>query len=144
MMTQPRLSPDGKTLSVQIPMTFKTRGGRKLLVSPDGVPSWAMPKTKVDNTMVKALARAFRWRRLLENGTYATVEDQARVEKINTSYVSRILRLTLLAPHIVELILDGSQPSTLTLGKLTQPFPLDWTGQYDFFVIKSPSDCTSL
>lgn len=129
MMTQPRLSPDGKTLSVQIPMTFKTRGGRKLLVSPDGVPSWAMPKTKVDNTMVKALARAFRWRRLLEDSIYSGIEDLAKAEKINTSYVSRILRLTLLAPDIVEMVLDGRQPQSLTLKRLQNPFPISWKEQ---------------
>ena len=129
MMTQPRLSPDGKTLSVQIPMTFKTRGGRKLLVSPDGVPSWAMPKTKVDNTMVKALARAFRWRRLLEDNIYSGIEELAKAEKINTSYVSRILRLTLLAPDIVEMVLDGRQPQSLTLKRLQNPFPISWKEQ---------------
>lgn len=129
MMTQPRLSPDGKTLSVQIPMTFKTRGGRKLLVSPDGVPSWAQPKTTVDNTMVKALARAFRWRRLLEDNIYSGIEELAKAEKINTSYVSRILRLTLLAPDIVEMVLDGRQPQSLTLKRLQNPFPISWKEQ---------------
>ena len=60
LMDDARLSPDGRTLTVRVPMTFKTRGGRKLVVSPDGVPSWAKPRTRIDNTMVKALARAFR------------------------------------------------------------------------------------
>ena len=75
-------------------MAFKTRGGRKLVISPDGVPSWAKPQSRVDNTMVKALARAFRWSKLLETGVYSTVDEIAAVEKINTSYVSRILRMT--------------------------------------------------
>jgi len=74
------------------------RGGRKLVISPDGAPAWAKPRTRINNTMVKALARAFRWRKLLETGVYATVEEIAAAEKINTSYVSRILRLALLAP----------------------------------------------
>ena len=64
-MTDTHLSTDGRTLTVRVPMTFKTRGGRKLVISPDGVPSWATPPTRVDNSMVKALARAFRWRGLL-------------------------------------------------------------------------------
>ena len=125
-MLEPSLSHDGKTLTVQIPMTFKTRGGRKLVVSPDGMPSWAEPKTRIDNTMVKALARAFRWRKLLEDGVYSGIEDLARAEKINTSYVSRILRLTLLAPDIVEMILDGRQPTWVTLNNLVKPFPIEW------------------
>ena len=76
-MHEPRLSPDGRTLTVHVPMTFKTRGGRKLVITPDGVPSWAEPRTRIDNTMVKALARAFRWCKLLETGIYATVEEIA-------------------------------------------------------------------
>lgn len=128
-MTDARLSPDGRTLTIRIPMTFKTRGGRKLVVSPDGVPSWAKPRTRIDNTMVKALARAFRWRKLLETGIYATVEEVAAVEKINTSYVSRILRLTLLAPDIIEMILDGRQPAELTMAALMKPFPVEWGEQ---------------
>lgn len=138
-MSEPTISPDGRTLTVHVPMTFATRGGRKLVVSPDGVPSWAKPRTRIDNTMVKALARAFRWRRLLENGSYPTVEEIARAEKINTSYVSRILRLTLLAPDIIEMILDGRQPPTLSMAELTQPFPLQWEEQRRLFLEKNGS-----
>ena len=131
-MTDARLSPDGRTLTVRVPMTFKTRGGRKLVVSPDGVPSWAKPRTRIDNTMVKALARAFRWRKLLETCVCATVEEIAATEKINTSYVSRILRLTLLAPDITEMILDGRQPVDLSMAKLMKPFPVEWEAQRRF------------
>ena len=74
-MTEPRLSDDGATLTVFIPMTFKVRGGRKLVVSPDGVPAWAGPRSRVDDTLVKALGRAFRWRRLLETGVHGTVDE---------------------------------------------------------------------
>jgi len=132
-MTDVRLSPDGRTLIVHVPMTFKTRGGRKLVVSPPGtiggVPSWAEPRSRIDNVMVKALARAFRWRRLLETGVYATVGEIAHAEKINTSYVSRVLRLTLLAPEIIEMILDGRQPAELTMAKLMKSFPVEWEAQ---------------
>jgi hypothetical protein len=128
-MTSARLSHDGRTLTVRVPMTFTKRGGRKLVISPDGAPSWAPPRRRVDNTTVKALARAFRWRRLLETSFYGTVEEIAAAEKINASYVSRVLRLTLLAPDIVEAILDGRQPASLTLAVLTlavlmKPFPV--------------------
>ena len=128
-MTDAHLSPDGRVLTIHLPMTFKTRGGRKLVLSPDGVPSWAEPRTRIDNTMVKALARAFRWRKLLESGVYSTVEEIAAAEKINTSYVSRVLRLTLLAPEIIEMIVDGLQPTELTLAKLMKPFPVGWNEQ---------------
>jgi hypothetical protein len=128
-MTDAHLSFDGRTLTIQVPMTFKTRGGRKLVISPDGVPSWAKTRTRIDNTMVKALARAFRWRKLLETGVYTTVEEIAAAEKINTSYVSRILRMTLLAPEVVEMIIDDRQSADLTLAKLTKPFSVEWKEQ---------------
>ena len=128
-MHEPRLSDDGATLTVWIPMEFKTRGGRKLVVSPDGVPAWAAPSSRVDDTLVKALGRAFRWRRLLETGVHGTVDEIARAEGINASYVSRILRLTLLAPDIVEAILDGRQPPALTMARLMKPLPVAWEEQ---------------
>ena len=128
-MTDARVSDDGATLTVWIPMEFKPRGGRKLVVSPDGVPTQVQPRSRVDDTLVKALARAFRWRRLLETGVHGTVEEIARAEGINPSYVSRILRLTLLAPDIVESMLDGRQPPELTVARLMKPISAVWEEQ---------------
>ena len=105
---------------------FRKRGGRKQVIVPDGAPSWVPARSRIDNTMVKAVARAFRWRKLLETGVYATVEDLAVAEKINSSYVSRVLRLTLLAPDIVESILDGRRPVEITLASLMRPFAVGW------------------
>jgi hypothetical protein len=122
----PKLNPDGTTMTVRVPMKFQVRGGRKLVVTPDGSPSWAEPRKRIDNVMVKALARAFRWQKLLENGTHATIEEIANAEKINSSYISRILRLTLLSPKIVEMILDGRQPLSLTIRMLQNKFSLEW------------------
>ena len=79
--------------------------------------------------MAKALARALRWRELLETGAYRTIEELAAAEKINSSYVSRILRLTLLAPAIVEAILDGRHPTELTLAIIMKPLPVLWNEQ---------------
>ena len=128
-MTDAQLSDDGATLTVWIPMTFTPRGGRKLVVSPDGVPAQVQLRSRVDDTLIKALARAFRWRRLLETGVHGTVDEIARAEGINDSYVSRILRLTLLAPDIVEAVLDGRQAPELTMARLMKPFPLEWERQ---------------
>ena len=79
--------------------------------------------------MVKALARAFRWRKMLDTGVHATLEDLARAKGVAPTYVSRILRLTLLAPEIVEAILDGRQPAELQLDDLLTGFPSGWAGQ---------------
>lgn len=110
-------------------MVFIKRGGRKLVISPDGASMVSSSSPRVDNTMIKALARAFRWRNLLETGVFATVDEIAVAEKINASYVSRVLRLTLLAPDIVEAILSGRQPPELTLAALMRPFPVEWREQ---------------
>ena len=115
-------------LNVRVPFTIRKRGGKKLILTPDGA-AFTPHKARVDNAMIKAIARGFRWRRLLENGTYGTVEEIAAAEKINPSYVSRILRLTLLAPAIVEAILDGRQPVEMTLAVLMEPFAVGWAEQ---------------
>jgi len=88
-----------------------------MVVAPEGA-TWSAPRLRVDSTMVKAIARGFRWRKLLEIGVYSTVEEIAAAERINPSYVSRVLRLTLLAPEIVEAVLDGRQPAEMTLAVL--------------------------
>ena len=128
-MSGAEISQDGSTLTVRVPLTFRKRGGHKLVIAPNGSDSWAPPRPRVDNTIVKALARAFRWRELLEKGVYGTIEEIAVEEKINASYVSRVLRLSLLMPEIVEQILDGHQPTDLTLQMLMRPFSVVWLEQ---------------
>jgi hypothetical protein len=128
-MSGAEISLDGSTLTVRVPLTFRKRGGRKLVIAPYGSDSWAPPRPRVDNTMVKALARAHRWKRMLESGEFATVQDLATAEKINASYVGRVLRLTLLSPEIVKAILDGRQPADLQLEDLLKPFPVGWREQ---------------
>jgi hypothetical protein len=114
-----------QTLTVVIPLRVKPRGGRKAMVTP-GVLAL---ERRQDITLIKAVARAFRWRRMLESGRFATIHELAAAEKINPSYVSRVLRLTLLAPDIVEAILDGRQPSGMTLPGLMAPFRVEWERQ---------------
>jgi hypothetical protein len=82
-------------------------GGRKYVVTPTGATSWIPTPPRIDNTLVKAIVRAHRWRDMLESGGYATVRDLAKARTINESCLGRVLRLTLLAPKIVETILEG-------------------------------------
>lgn len=119
------------TVTVEVPFTIRKRGGRKQVITPDGASAWVSPRARIDNTMIKAIARGFRWRKLLETGVYGTIHEIAKTEKINPSYVSRVLRLTLLAPAIVEAILDGRQPVEMTLAELMEPFPVGWTEQVE-------------
>ncbi len=120
-----------QTVTVEVPFTIRKRGGRKQVITPDGASAWVSPRTRIDNTMIKAIARGFRWRKLLETGVYGTIEEIATAEKINSSYVSRVLRMTLLAPDIVESILDGRQPTKVTLARLMAPFAVVWEEQVE-------------
>ena len=79
--------------------------------------------------MVKAVARAFRWQRMLDDGVCGTIEELAGREKVNRGYMSRVLRLTLLAPDIVEAILDGRQLEEMRLEHLMEGFPDEWATQ---------------
>src|SRR5215475_13236073 len=132
-MTSAGLSDNGATLTVDIPLRIRRRGGRKVMLAPDGASAWALSRARVDSAMVKAVARAYRWRRMLEHGEYASVTELAAAEKINQSYVCRVLRLTLLAPALVEAILDGRHPPRLQLRTLLNPFPSDGTAQANYF-----------
>ena len=116
-------------VSVQVPMTFKRRGGRKVIVLPDGTQGNPAPMATIDNTMIKAIARAFRWQMLLEDGTYGCLHEIAKAERIGSSFVSRVIRLALLAPDIVDAILEGRHPAHLTLKDLMQQFPVEWDRQ---------------
>jgi len=118
-----RATPD--TITLHVPFRVVKRGGRKEVQLPDGAPI----QRKTDNTLVKALARAFRWKRMLESGEFNTIAELAEREGIAPSYMTRVLRLTLLAPDIVEAILDGKQGPEVTLGRLLDGFPVEWEGQ---------------
>lgn len=129
-MTELRPSVDARTVTVRVPIAIRRRGGRKLVLTPDDTPgTWAVPNRRIDNAVVKAIARAFRWREMLEDGTHATIAEIATAEKINESYVGRVLRLTLLAPDIVEAIMVGRQPAEMTLAVLMGRFPVGWEAQ---------------
>ena len=113
---------------VWVPLSIRRRPGRHAIVTPHGAPSYkpsTMPR-RPDPATVKALARAFRWKRMLDTGRYATVSDIVAKEKIDRGYVGTVLRLTLLAPDIVEGILNRRQPAGLGLPRLLEPFPVEW------------------
>ena len=118
-----------KTMQVFVPLSLHLHGGRKTVISHAPCSCDQTPKQKFDNAMVKAIARAHRWRDMLENGTFATIREIAVAEKINESYVGRVLRLTLLAPDIVEAVLGGRQPAGLQLDRLLRRLPVEWQEQ---------------
>jgi hypothetical protein len=135
--TETRL--DGTTLVVCIPMRFQRRGGRKRIVAPDGSELAPSSKPQPDGTLVKALARAWRWQRMLDEGVYATVSEIGDAENISKSYVSRILRLALLAPDIIEAILAGRADQSLMLERLERPLAMSWEEQRLLVFSAAPS-----
>lgn len=127
-MTRAKPVPD--TVTVHVPFHLVKRGGRKEMRLPDG----ASNQCKMDNTLVKALARAFRWKRKLESGEFSTIADLALHEGIAPSYMTRVIRLTLLAPDIVEAILHGIQEPEMTQARVLAPFPMEWQAQSKAFM----------
>jgi hypothetical protein len=117
-------------ITVQVPLSIRRRRGRKTIITPHGAPAFEPSPTprRADPAMLKALARAFRWKRMLDTGRYASVSEIATKEMIDRGYVGSILRLTLLAPDIIEAILNG-QATGLNLPRLLEPFPLEWDAQ---------------
>jgi hypothetical protein len=123
------MSGSPQVLTVRVPLTIRQRGGRKFVVTQEGGDNLPTPRARVDSALVKALARAHRWKRMLESGRYASISEMAAAERIDRGYLGRILQLTLLAPDIVEAILGGRQPATLGLPVLMEPFSAVWEQQ---------------
>jgi len=122
-MTRATAVPD--TVTLHVPFRVVKRGGRKEMQLPEG----ATQSRRPDSTLIKALARAFRWKSMLESGEFATIAELAEREGIAFTYMARVVRLTLLAPDVVEAILDGKQGPQLTLARVLEPFPLIWSDQ---------------
>lgn len=120
-----RAKPSPETVTVHVPFRLVKRGGRKEMQLPNGASS----RSKMDNTLIKALARAFRWKRMLECGEFTTINELANLEGIAPSYMTRVMRLTLLSPAVIETILDGRQGPEVSLARLMNCFPIDWEEQ---------------
>ncbi len=120
------------SITVRVPLAIRHRPGRKTVVTPMtyGV---APVTTRADPTLVKALARAFRYQRMLDEGRYASISEMAEAERIERGYLGSLLRLTLLAPDLVTNALDGRHMPPLALAALLEPFPLCWRGQSELF-----------
>jgi hypothetical protein len=127
------------SITVRVPLAIRHRPGRKTVVTPmaHGV---APVTTRADPALVKALARAFRYQRMLDEGRYASITELAAVEKLERGYLGSLLRLTLLAPDIVSAILDGLQPEGLTCAVLAGGVSVDWDAQRNTFWSNSPGE----
>ena len=118
-----RLSEDGTRIIIRIPYKFKRTGGRKQIIVPEGAP----PAGKQDDPLVRAVVRGHRWQEMLDTGQVASVQELAAKENVDPSYLARHLRLTFLAPDIVEAVLFGTCPEGLTVGDLMVALPMVWS-----------------
>ena len=122
---------EAASITVRVPLAIRRRPGRKTVVTPVSRQGGTVMQSHAYPALVKALARAHRWQRLLEEGRFASVQELAEAERVSLSYISRILRLTMLAPDIVERILDGR--ATVGLARFLKPFPVEWERQRERF-----------
>ncbi|MEI8397133.1 MAG: hypothetical protein WCF85_20610 [Rhodospirillaceae bacterium] len=128
------------TLIIRIPVEFKRRGGRKLIITPEGAPQTVVPPVAIDETLVKILVKAHRWRRRIESGQAKSVTDLAEQEKVSISYVARLWPLTCLAPDIIAAILDGRQPRGFSVNRMLQNVPESWDEQRRLWEFPPPFD----
>ena len=128
-MSEMALDSTGGGMLVHIPMTLTKRQGRKQIILPAGSETASAPHDTTTDPVALAIAKGFRWQELLDNGTYPTVRALAKAVKQDTSYVARTIRLTLLAPEIIEAVLAGQCPPALTLKRLSREFPVGWDDQ---------------
>ena len=120
------------SITVRVPLAIRHRPGRKTVVTPmtDGV---APVTTRADPALVKALARAFRYQRMLDAGRYGSMTEMAAAEKIDRGYLGRLLQLTLLAPDVIDAILMGQHHSALNFADMNGVVPTLWKDQRGFF-----------
>jgi len=116
-------------VTVHIPLQLKTSSGRRRLIAPEIIERDEPDRIQPPTPLAIAVAKAHRWQRWLDEGRYADVNGLARALKLESSYVHRLLRLTLLAPDIIEAIIDGHEPNGLTVAALRGALPLVWHEQ---------------
>ena len=133
MNDRPTVECDVETLVIRIPMKFKKRGGRREIIVPEGLSGSRPSKSLSQEPLLTALARAFHWQELINDGRYASVTELAEGLDVDRSYVGRIMRLGLLAPDIVEAIVRGEEPSGLSLEVLAKKLPVRWEEQRERF-----------
>ena len=128
MIHEMNLEPCGNGILLRIPMKLKKRGGRKEVIVPDSLHE-RVSKTDRDEAFAIAIARAYAWQELLDSGKYRSIREMAKSLGVCATYTSRLLRFTILAPDIIEAILDGREPNGFSQTKLTGAIPEDWEEQ---------------
>ncbi len=133
-----KLSPDGRTIIFKIPMRFHRRSGRRMVVLPEHEQARKRMEGPSDDPMINALAKAHRWKRMLEADGAINVRQLAEREGVDKSVMARTMRLNNMAPDIIEAILDGRKPDSFSLENLREAIPLSWQEQREKWGFKNP------
>ena len=133
-----RFDEKNQMLIVDIPMRLKKRGGRRRIIVPERLQS-ADTKHDYSESLALAITRAHRWKELIDSGKFASISELAQAIGLDVSYTARLYRLTLLAPDIIEAILDGREPDGISMRILSQPIPLDWKEQRKLLGFENPT-----
>ena len=121
------MSRPADTLRVVIPLTIRRRNGRTRVLPPENVADRQVRAQ--DPHILKALGRAWAWRRKLESGEIATVGDIAKAEKVTDRFISRTMRLSYLSPEVLERMLVGREPPAATWNDLVKAASAPWSQQ---------------
>lgn len=128
---------EDQKIVVRVPINLRRWGGKKVLVGPQGQDLRKLDlEIRKDEKLLKALARAYRWQKMLITGKHASISDMAEAEKINKSYIQRMMRIMLLSPKIIDAILSGQQPEGFSLTDIERPFTPIWSEQEKIFGFK--------
>ena len=125
------------TLTVHVPLTIRRRGGRRRVIAPAAAKASQSVKRADNDPLLTALARAYRWQRRFEGGAYSSISELAAAEGVDRSYAGKVMRLMLLAPDLIDAILDGTEPDIMAVDRLLAPFPVDWRRQRAGFGVGS-------
>ena len=118
---------------VHVPMQFRKRSGRKEIVVPEGCQRTESSNPDYYEALVIAISRAHRWKKLLDEGRYESITEMARALKVDRYRMARMLRFTLLAPDIIEAILDGREADAFSLKRLVGEIPVIWSEQMQIY-----------
>ena len=115
------MTADSETIRIRIPIKMRKRAGRKEVVIAD--------KPSAQEALVRSLARAYTWQAMLDSGEINSISALATRFHVDHSYVARTLRLASLSPDLVEMIVEGNEPSGLSLRRLMKGLPIRWDEQ---------------
>ena len=121
------MSASSDTIRVVIPLSIRKRNGRPKILPPDD--HCARESRAQDPHVLRAVARAWKWRRQLESGAVSTIQDIALAENVSDRFVGRMIRMAYLAPSVLEALVIARRPPAIAINDLNAVAEWPWDGQ---------------